>query len=65
MNTVNDCEVEKHIQSLTQQMKQLNNDISLLLPLIESLDGEQAENLSNKLSDESELLLKSLLSLTS
>lgn len=65
LKAVHEGEFEKHIQSVTQQMKQLHADISMLLPLIEELDDKQAEDVSNKLSSEGEVLLKSLLSLTS
>lgn len=53
-------ELEKHIHLVTQQMKQLSNDLNVLLPLIENIDEEQTELLNS----ESELLKKSLSRLT-
>ena len=49
-------ELEKHIQLVTQQMKQLANDLNVLLPLLNNLDERQAQLLNT----ESEMLKKSL-----
>ncbi len=58
-------EVEKHIDTVTLQMKQLHQEISVLMPLINTLDDEQKDDLSKKLTAESTALLRSLSSLTS
>jgi MerR family transcriptional regulator, copper efflux regulator len=57
---VKQVEMEKHIYSIGQQMKQLQHDISVLIPLIENLDGQQSKVLSDELSMESEWLMKFL-----
>ncbi|MDQ6596327.1 MerR family transcriptional regulator [Bacillus salipaludis] len=56
-----DSEVEKYVLSVTQQMKQLHNDLFDLLPLLEKLDDGQREKLTNNLSLLRTTLLKSLL----
>ncbi|AYA74960.1 MerR family transcriptional regulator [Bacillus sp. Y1] len=53
-------EMERHIHSIGQQMKQLQHDISVLIPLIENLDGQQTKVLSEELTMESEWLMKFL-----
>lgn len=53
-------EMERHIHSIGQQMKQLQHDISVLIPLIENLDGQQTKVLSEELTVESEWLMKFL-----
>ncbi|MBT2690756.1 MerR family transcriptional regulator [Bacillus sp. ISL-47] len=58
-------DVEKHIDAVTLQMKQLHQEISVLMPLINTLDEEQKDGLSKKLTVESNALLRSLSSLTS
>ncbi|GAA2710311.1 MerR family transcriptional regulator [Cytobacillus oceanisediminis] len=58
-------EVEKHIDAVTLQMKQLHQEISVLMPLINTLDEEQKDGISKKLTVESIALLRSLSSLTS
>ncbi|MEK3989085.1 hypothetical protein MKX65_05765 [Robertmurraya sp. FSL R5-0851] len=57
---VKQVEMEKHIHSIGQQMKQLQHDISVLIPLIENLDGQQTKVLSEELTVESEWLMKFL-----
>lgn len=61
---VHEGELQKHIQSVTQQMKQLQNDLNVLIPLIENLDDNQARNYSKLLNTEGEVLLRSLSGLT-
>lgn len=65
INEVQEGEIKKHIQTVTQQMKQLQIDLNVLIPLIESLDDNQAESYSKLLNNEGEVLLKSLSELTS
>lgn len=62
---IRDSEVEEQITWITQQMKQLRNDLSVLIPLIETLDDQQKEKCSNKLNLQGTALMKSLLNLTS
>ncbi|GIN62808.1 MerR family transcriptional regulator [Robertmurraya siralis] len=61
---VQEGELKKHILSVTQQMKQLQIDLNVLIPLIENLEADQAENYSKLLNTEGEVLLKSLSELT-
>ncbi|MBS4188734.1 MerR family transcriptional regulator [Bacillus sp. FJAT-49705] len=58
-------DVERQIDAVTQQIKQLHNEITVLLPLISRLDEEQKGDLSKKLNTEGTTLIKSLVSLTS
>ncbi|MBU8880060.1 MerR family transcriptional regulator [Bacillus sp. FJAT-29790] len=58
-------DVEKQIDAVTQQIKQLHNEINVLLPLINRLDAEQKGDLSKKLNTEGSTLIQSLVSLTS
>ncbi|WP_256237047.1 MerR family transcriptional regulator [Bacillus sp. EB600] len=62
---IRDSEVEEQISVVTQQMKQLYNDLSVLLPLIQALDEQQKEKCSNTLTLQGTALMKSLLNLTS
>ena len=62
---IRDSEVEQHIGVVTQQMKQLDTDLSVLFSLIETLDEQQKEKLAKKLNLQGTLLMKSLLNLTS
>jgi MerR family transcriptional regulator, copper efflux regulator len=55
-------EVEKHIETVTNQIKQLQKDISVLLPIIEK--GQQ-DAISKKLGEEGTALIQSLLRITS
>ncbi|OIK12404.1 MerR family transcriptional regulator [Bacillus sp. MUM 116] len=59
-----DSEVDKYVKSITQQMKQLHNDLFDLLPLLEKLDDRQREKLTNNLSLLRTALLKSLLNVS-
>lgn len=58
-------DVEKQIDVVTKQIKQLHNEIAVLLPLINHLDKKQISDLSQKMNTESSTLIKSLVSLTS
>ncbi|MCS0672747.1 MerR family transcriptional regulator [Cytobacillus firmus] len=58
-------EVEKHINAVTLQIKQLHQEIAVLMPLINTLDDEQKDGFSKKLTTESTALLRSLSDLTS
>lgn len=62
---IQEGELKRHIQSVTQQMKQLQNDLNVLIPLIENLDDRKAESYSKQLNTEGEVLIKSLSGLTS
>ena len=59
------CELKEQIDAVTKQMKQLHNEISVLLPLISRMDEQQKDDLSKKLNLEGSSLIKSLVSLTS
>lgn len=65
LEDIEDEELRKHIESVTQQMKQLQMDISILLPLIENLNEGKAKDYSNILNTEGNDLIKSLSVLTS
>ncbi|PAE25425.1 MerR family transcriptional regulator [Bacillus sp. 7894-2] len=58
-------EVEKHINAVTLQMKQLQQEITVLMPLINTMNEEQKDGFSRKLTAESTALLRSLSGLTS
>lgn len=58
-------EINKHILSVTQQMKQLQNDLNVLIPLIENLEDSQADDFSKLLNTEGKVLIRSLSGLTS
>ncbi|GLB58751.1 MerR family transcriptional regulator [Cytobacillus sp. NCCP-133] len=58
-------DVKKQIDAVALQMKQLHQEISVLMPLINTLDDDQKDDLSKKLTAESSVLLRSLSSLTS
>lgn len=58
-------DVERQINAVTQQIKQLHNEITVLLPLINRLDEDQKDDLSKRLNTEGTTLIKSLVSLTS
>lgn len=60
-----DSEVEEQISAITQQMKQLSSDLSVLLPLMETLSVQQKEKLASKLTLQGTALIESLLNLTS
>ncbi|MDR7001270.1 MerR family transcriptional regulator [Neobacillus niacini] len=59
-----DAEVEHYVKSVTKQMKQLHSDLFDLLPLLEKLDDQQREKLTNNLSLLRATLMKSLLNVT-
>lgn len=58
-------EVEKHINAVTLQMKQLQQEIAVLMPLINTMNEEQKDGFSSRLTAESTALLRSLSGLTS
>ncbi|MGG5253386.1 MerR family transcriptional regulator [Neobacillus sp. SM06] len=60
-----DSEVEEQIQTVAQQMKQLSSELSILMPLMETLTAQQKEKLAAKLSLQGAALMESLLNLTS
>lgn len=62
---VQEGELKKHILSVTQQMKQLQNDLNVLIPIIENLDDSQADSFSKLLNTECKVLIRSLSGLTS
>lgn len=62
---IRDSEVEEQINAVAQQMKQLHNEINVLLPLIENMNEDQRKVFSNNLNSEGSALMKSLLNLTS
>lgn len=57
-------EVEKHINAVTLQMKQLQQEIAVLMPLINTMNEEQKDGFSRKLTAESTALLRFLSGLT-
>jgi MerR family transcriptional regulator, copper efflux regulator len=63
--TIRDSEVEKHINAVTQQMQQLQNDLFDLIPIVEKLDDHQKEKLTSNLLMLKSALTKSLLNETS
>ncbi|WP_307406749.1 MerR family transcriptional regulator [Neobacillus ginsengisoli] len=60
-----DSEVEKHVKAVTQQMKQLQNELCVLQLLLEKLDQQQKEEFSTTFNIQGNALMKSLLNLTS
>lgn len=58
-------EIEKHAQAVALQMKQLQNELSILRPLILKLEEKQKDDVSKLLSVEGTALLRSLVSLKS
>lgn len=38
---IRESEVEKHVSNVTNQMRQLHNELAVILPLIKNLDGPQ------------------------
>jgi MerR family transcriptional regulator, copper efflux regulator len=63
--TIRESEVEKHVNTVTQQMHQLQNDLFDLIPIIESLDDLQKEKFRTNLMILKSVLTKSLLKVTS
>lgn len=62
---IRESEVEKHVSAVTQQMKQLHSDLFDLQPILEKLDDQQKEKLTNNLSLLRTALMNSLLNVTS
>lgn len=62
---IRDSEVEEQIRSVAQQMKQLSSDLSVLMPLMKTLNEQQKEKLAAKLTLQGAALMESLLNLTS
>ncbi|WP_409274186.1 MerR family transcriptional regulator [Neobacillus sp. SCS-31] len=60
-----ESEVEGQAYSVAQQMKQLQDDLTALLPLIQKLDTHKRDVVSKNLNDEGIALLRSLKELTS
>ena len=63
--TIRDSEVEKHVNIVSQQMQQLQNDLFDLIPIIEKLDDLQKEKLTSNLLMLKSVLTNSLLNETS
>lgn len=63
--TIRDSEVEKQVNTVTQQMQQLQNDLFDLIPIIEKLDDLQKEKLTSNLLMLKSVLTNSLLNETS
>jgi DNA-binding transcriptional MerR regulator len=61
---IRESEMEKHISAVSQQMKQLHEDLSVLLPLIEKMDQQQKEDFEQTINLQGTALIKSLLNLT-
>lgn len=57
-------EAKQQMTSLSQQMKQLESELSVLIPFIESLDEEQKEKLMKKIKRQGTALINSLLNVT-
>jgi len=63
--TIRDSEVEKHVNAVTQQIQQLQNDLFDLIPIVEKLDDHQKEKLTSNLLMLKSVLSNSLLNVTS
>ncbi|WP_307197101.1 MerR family transcriptional regulator [Neobacillus niacini] len=63
--TIRDSEVEKHVNTVSQQMQQLQNDLFDLIPIIEKLDDLQKEKLTSNILMLKSVLTNSLLNKTS
>ncbi|MCQ6273375.1 MerR family transcriptional regulator [Bacillus sp. V3B] len=57
-----DRDVEKQMETITNQIKQLKNDLSVLLPVISQ---HKQDSMSKKLNEEGTALIESLLRITS
>ena len=57
-----DRDVEKQVETITNQIKQLTNDLSVLLPIIRQY---KLDPMSKKLNEEGTALIESLLRITS
>ncbi|MFK9094158.1 MerR family transcriptional regulator [Bacillus salipaludis] len=62
---IRESEVEKHVSAVTQQMKQLHSDLFDLQSILEKMDEQQKEKLTNNLSLLKTALMKSILNVTS
>jgi MerR family copper efflux transcriptional regulator len=62
---IRESEVEKQIGEVTQQMKQLCNDLSTLLPLIRTLDEQTKEKYLLTLNLQGTVLIQYLMNVTS
>ena len=60
-NKLQNSEVESQLKTLTIQMKQLNNDLSMLLPIIQHY---KHDSMSKKLNEERAALIESLARMT-
>jgi DNA-binding transcriptional MerR regulator len=58
---IRDTEVEEHVKAVNQQIKQLRSDLFDLLPILEKLNDQQKEKITNNLSLLETVLPKSLL----
>jgi len=62
---IRDSEVEKHVNAVTKQIQQLQNDLFDLIPIVEKLDDLQKEKLTSNLLMLKSVLTNSLLNETS
>ncbi|RHW34191.1 MerR family transcriptional regulator [Neobacillus notoginsengisoli] len=62
---IRESEVCEQAYSVAQQMKQLQDDLTALLPLIRKLDAQKRDSVSRNLNQECSALLQSLKELTS
>lgn len=62
---IRDSEVEKHLNAVTQQMHQLQNDLIDLIPVVEKLDDLQKEKFTSNLMMLKSVVRKTLLNITS
>lgn len=62
---IRDSEVAKHIQDISQQMRQLQNELCTIKPLLARLDLQQRQRLAVDLTQQGDALVRSLLNLTS
>jgi MerR family transcriptional regulator, copper efflux regulator len=59
--TIRESEVEKHVNTVTNQMQQLQNDLFDLIPILEKLDDLQKEKFTTNLMMLNSVLTKTLL----
>ncbi|MEW9051309.1 MAG: MerR family transcriptional regulator [Neobacillus sp.] len=62
---IRESEVEKHVSTVTQQMKQLQSDLFDLIPIIDNLDEQQKVKFTKNLTTLRSVLKTSLLNVTS
>jgi hypothetical protein len=60
--SLKEADVEKQMETVTNQIKQLKKDLSLLLPI---MSGYKQDKLSKELNEEGTALIQSLLKITS